>query len=112
MNAELRTILSAHLSSVSLRCSRLDTGEIQIHVNGFLRAHLRRCSLLDAGGNQISNNDHLRATLRGEEIRALRREFSAALLTLYVMGLESSSRDFTQWLWLRYQLRNGYQVYA
>jgi hypothetical protein len=36
MNVELLTILSAHLSSVSLRCSRLDTGEIQIHVNGFL----------------------------------------------------------------------------
>jgi hypothetical protein len=48
------------------------------------------CSLLDAEGNQI-NNDHFHAILRGEEIRALRREFSAALLTLYVMGLESSS---------------------
>ena len=91
MNAELRTILSAHLSSVSLRCSRLDMDDTQIHVNGFLRAHLRRCSLLDAGGNQISYNDYFRAILRGEEIRALRREFSAALLTLYVMGLESSS---------------------
>ena len=91
MNDELRTILSAHLSSVSLRCSRLDTGEIQICSNGFLRAHLRRCSLLDAGGNQISNNYNLRAILRGEEIRALRREFSATLVTLYVLGQEFSS---------------------
>jgi hypothetical protein len=109
MNAELRTILSAHLSSVSLRCSRLDTDDTQIHVNGFLRAHLRRCSFLDAGGNQISNNDHFRAILRGEEIRALRREFSAALLTLYVMGLEPSfslgihklSQQFSSGLQLR-----------
>ncbi len=91
MNDDLRTILSAHLSSVSLRCSRLDTGEIQIHLNGFLRAHLRRCSLLDAGGNQISNNANLRAILRGEVIRALRREFSAALVTLYALGQEFSS---------------------
>ena len=91
MYDELRTILSTHLSSVSLRCSRLDTGKIQICLNGFLRAHLRRCSLLDVGGNQISNNDNLRTILRGEEIRALRREFSATLVTLYVLGQEFSS---------------------
>jgi hypothetical protein len=33
----------------------------------------------------------LRTILRGEEIRALRREFSAALVTLYALGQEFSS---------------------
>lgn len=50
LSTRLRTLLSTRLSLVSLRCSRLDTGETRIHIKGFLRAHLRRCNLLDAGG--------------------------------------------------------------
>ena len=89
----MRTLLSTRLSLVSLRCSRLDTGETRIHIKGFLRAHLRRCNLLDAGGNLISNNDESRSYLRGEELRELRREFLAALLSLYLLGKESSSNS-------------------
>jgi hypothetical protein len=89
MNDTLRT----RLSLVSLRCSRLDTGETRIHIRGFLRAHLRRCNLLDAGGNLISNNDESRSYRRGEELRELRREFLAALLSLYLLGREFSSNS-------------------
>ena len=93
LSTRLRTLLSTRLSLVSLRCSRLDTGETRIHIKGFLRAHLRRCNLLDAGGNLISNNDESRSYLRGEELRELRREFLAALLSLYLLGKESSSNS-------------------
>jgi hypothetical protein len=75
MNDELRTHLSTRLSSVSLGCSGLATGETQIHIKGFLRAP--------------SSNDELRSYLRGEELRELRRELSA---TLHVLGKELSSR--------------------
>ncbi len=92
MNDELRTHLSTCLSSVSLRCSRLDTGETQIHIKGFLRAHLRSCNLLDTGGNLTSSNDELHSYLLGEELRDLRRELSTALVTLHVLGKEISSR--------------------
>ena len=91
MNDELRTHLSTCLSSVSLRCSRLDTGETQIHIKGFLRAHLRSCNLLDTGGNLTSSNDELHSYLLGEELRDLRRELSTALVTLHVLGKELSS---------------------
>jgi hypothetical protein len=92
MDDELRTHLSTSLSSVSLRCSRLGTGETQIHIKGFLRAHLRRCNLLDAGGNLTSRIVELRSYLCGEELRELRRELSAALVTRHVLGNELSSR--------------------
>jgi hypothetical protein len=87
MNDNLRT----RLSLISLRCSRLDTGETRIHIKGFLRAHLRYYNLLDAGGNLISNNDESRSYLRGEELRELRREFLTTLLSLYLLGREFSS---------------------
>ena len=89
MNEELYTLISVCLFSVAMRCSLLDAGGNQISINAHLCTHLRHCSLLDTGGNQIN----VRAYLRAEEIRVLRREFSATLVTLHVLGQELSSKS-------------------